>query len=526
MKVLVVDDEFYTRKAVIKMLNEKYGEMLTIDEAENGAKAIEIIEKQIPDAVLTDVRMPEVDGLQLAKYINENNLKCSVIIFSGYADFEYARKAIKYGADDYILKPVKKENLFEVIDKVQEKIDKTINIEVNERILKTRLLEADGVLVESKLNEIIQKNSDTAGFSYCQLLKMGKAPLSYKVFVLFQKDSFSDNDKTELREAFEKGGESLVYTFFNSSYRNELVILCFGMEGKEKFEYKDLPKQYYHIKQIFHSLDERKAVVGASSTYSAAAPLFIAYEEAKKAALTHLVTGWGKVYEFEKIKEFWIRKKYPYNEELRIFKHLLEERKEEPAANNIKKIFQNTKEETMISMNHLEETCIKLTNIINDVWKEIFSNNKEIIDSLSFKQFNFSNFYELQDIENYYYELVKKTCNAAVRKKDYNQTSLVSELQKYIREHYYEDISLEEIATEKYFMNFSYLSRIFKAETGETFSNALLKIRMEKAKQLLMEKDIPITQVASLTGYNNTAYFVKMFKKYYGETPGYYKKNM
>lgn len=178
----------------------------------------------------------------------------------------------------------------------------------------------------------------------------------------------------------------------------------------------------------------------------------------------------------------------------------------------------------MISFILLEDTCIKLTNIINALWDDLFRNDNEITDFRFVKQFDFSNFCDLHSIENYYYNLIKKVCNALERKKDSKQTNLVSELQKYIKEHYYEDISLEEIAREVFFMNFCYLSRIFKAETGDTFSNALLKIRMEKAKKLLMEKDIPITQVAALTGYNNTAYFAKIFKKYYGKTPGDYKK--
>lgn len=526
MKVLVVDDEFYTRKAITKMLNEKYGDILTIDEVENGEKAIKITNKEIPDVVLTDIRMPEVNGLQLAKYISENNLKCSVIIFSGYADFEYAQEAIKYGVKDYILKPVKKENLFEVIDKVQVKIDKTKNIEADEKVLKNKLMEADRVLVESSLNAMIEKNREESDFSYCKLLKMGKEPLSFKVFVLLQKDIFKNSDRTELREAFEKNMEGLVNTFFSSTYKNELVIICFGMEVKNKFEYMNLPKQYNHINKVFHSLDEGKSVIGASNVFSTEIPLYAAYEEAKRAALTHFIFGWGKIYEFENIKELWVRKKYPYNEELRILKHLLEDGKEELAVSHIKKVFLKIKKEKIIPFIFLEDTCIKVSNIINGVWDDLLRNDSETIDSKLVKRFDFSNFYDNNSIESYYYYRIKKVCNALERKKYDKQINLVSELQKYIQEHYYEDISFEEIAREVFFMSFSYLSRIFKAETGDTFSNALLKIRMEKAKQLLMEKDIPITQVAVLTGYNNTAYFTKIFKKYYGKTPGDYKKNI
>lgn len=524
MKVLVVDDEYYARKAVIKMLDDKYANIVTSEEAENGAEAIESINKEVPDIVLTDVRMPEIDGLELAKYISDNDLKCSVIVISGFADFEYARKAIKYEVDDYILKPVKRENLFEVIDKVLEKINKTLNMEKNETILKNRLSEADKELTENKLNEIVREQSDTSFISCLKLLRLDKESLSYKVFVLLQKYRFNESDKAELRSKFEKENGGLIYTFFNNVQKNELVILCIGMEDKKKFEYEVLPKQFYYIKEFFYLLDKENFVMGASSIYSCSSPLSIAYEEAERSALTYLVSGWGKIYDFEKVKGFWLKERYPYQEELRILKHLLEEAKEDQAINIVKKIFLNIKEAKTMSLMHLNETCMKLSAMITDLLSFTISNDNSLEVS-PFKQIDLSNFSDIDAIENYYKDLIKKICRAHNHKKDYDQTALVGELKKYLMEHYYEDISLEEIAREKYYMNFSYLSRIFKTETGETFSNALLKIRMEKAKQLLEDTDIPITQIALLTGYNNAAYFVKTFKKYYGETPGYYKKN-
>lgn len=524
MRVLVVDDEYYTRKAIIKMLIDNYHNIQSIKEAENGLQAIELLEEEIPDIVITDVRMPEVDGLKLTEFIHTNNINASIIIISGYADFNYAQKAIRFGVEEYILKPVKKENLFEVMDKIQVKIHAAINQVTKDKIIKDKLLEADRILIENKLFEAVLNENKEVDISLNKLINSEIQPTCYTLFVCLKKDKFNEDEKIKIREVLESNSDDLIYTFFNNFYKNEFIIMLFGKTHKDKYEYNELPKQHYRLKQIFNHFEDDKIVIGGSDTYNSELQLSTAYEEARKAAISHFIFGWNKIYEFNKIKECWSRKKYKLNEELRIFKHLLEDGKLDSAVSNLEKIFHILQVNSDNSMYQLEETFIKITDIINDVHKELFNKENETNSTLNMNKFDISKFCELKDIENYFLEAVRNTCNTILNMKEYNHTDLISEIQAFLQEHYYEDISLEEIAKDKYFMNISYLSRVFKAATGDTFSNALLNIRMEKAKQILIEKDIPITQVASLTGYNNTAYFVKMFKKYFGETPGDFKK--
>ena len=107
MKVLVVEDEFYARKAMIRQI-KKYDQdgLFEISEASNGEEGWEFCEKYKPELVLTDIRMPKMDGIQLLQEIRNNELEIKVIILSAYSDFEYARSAIVNGASDYLLKPI------------------------------------------------------------------------------------------------------------------------------------------------------------------------------------------------------------------------------------------------------------------------------------------------------------------------------------------------------------------------------------------------------------------------------------
>ena len=109
--LLIVDDESIFRKGLSEYINWETYDCVVSATAKNGTEAIEIIESTPIDIVITDVRMPSLDGIGLAKYIYENHPEISVIILSGYSEFEYAKQAIKYGVQDYILKPPRKEEV-------------------------------------------------------------------------------------------------------------------------------------------------------------------------------------------------------------------------------------------------------------------------------------------------------------------------------------------------------------------------------------------------------------------------------
>lgn len=117
-KYLVVEDESLIRKNLIKKMDTLKLPFQLIGEASNGMDAIVLIDKTCPDLVITDIRMPQCDGIELVKYLQKNHPSVKTIILSGYDDFTYAQAAIKYGAKDYLLKPVSLEALSESLQKL------------------------------------------------------------------------------------------------------------------------------------------------------------------------------------------------------------------------------------------------------------------------------------------------------------------------------------------------------------------------------------------------------------------------
>ena len=119
MKILVVDDEKLIRQGIKTMLERTGKEKYEVDLSSDGEEAIQQINKKNYDIIITDIKMPEINGIELMQYLDENKMKSHVIILSGYDDFNYAAQAMRYGAKEYLLKPVKREELFLAIKKIE-----------------------------------------------------------------------------------------------------------------------------------------------------------------------------------------------------------------------------------------------------------------------------------------------------------------------------------------------------------------------------------------------------------------------
>ena len=128
-KILVADDEYYARKALVMML-EKSGLPISVNgDFEDGEEVIEYLQENEADIIITDIRMPNVDGLEVAKYVQEHMPKCSVVIETGYEDFQYARNALRYHVKDYLTKPINESELLKSIKDILVEKAKSDNLE-------------------------------------------------------------------------------------------------------------------------------------------------------------------------------------------------------------------------------------------------------------------------------------------------------------------------------------------------------------------------------------------------------------
>lgn len=122
--IMIVEDEYLVRQGIASLVDYEQFGMQVIAQAENGIEAWQKFQENPADILLTDINMPQMNGLELAKLVRDQAPKCHIVFLTGYDDFDYARTAIKLGADDYLLKPFSKDDVEEMLAKVQTKLDK------------------------------------------------------------------------------------------------------------------------------------------------------------------------------------------------------------------------------------------------------------------------------------------------------------------------------------------------------------------------------------------------------------------
>ena len=161
-RIILVDDEEEVRKGIIRKIDWSSLGFEVVGDAENGAEALERIEQLEPEVVMTDIRMPFMDGLTLTEKIRQKYPSMKVLIFSGFDDFEYAQQAIKLNVTEYILKPVNVEELSEILRRVKQNLDEEISQRRDAAILRESYQRSLPILREVFLNDLVRGSANTA----------------------------------------------------------------------------------------------------------------------------------------------------------------------------------------------------------------------------------------------------------------------------------------------------------------------------------------------------------------------------
>lgn len=503
MRILIADDEYYARKAMAKKVLQASPEAEIMGDFENGIQVLEYLEEHPDevDVVLTDVKMPEMDGLHLAQYLFEQESQIEVIIVSGYNEFEYARKAISFGVSNYLVKPVQKEELREALEKIsrgQKKYEEKMQKMMIKRTLKFLSIE------EISAHEGWRKMFLEPSFRKNQ----GKV---FRLAVIQGRGEGGWSETQEAERLLQKLGQQFQGEWFYFNRFEENVLILFG----EKEEIIGSLKSF-----VLHAdiLGLGELTVGVSLGYTQIEHCSKAYQEAVYAINQRLVEGWKKVFEFA--ADF-----KPEN--------LLGKEKEQMLEEAIvdRRCWQAEKitKELMESCNNAYTLYVTISGIFNLLYR-LFCRIGGHADNGNPGYMLFSyrtdlyRYHTLSEVEDYVLNIVRTMCEEQEGKKYHY---IVTEILAYVAQNYQNNISIGELAEHKYFMNSSYLSRLFKNETGQTFSSYLMEFRMRKAKELLESDWLKISDVAMLSGYNDVSRFIQYFKKLYGVTPEEYrgKKN-
>lgn len=493
MRILVADDEFFARKAIVQMIRD-WDESAAVMEAENGSDALKIIDEEIPDLVMTDIRMPGIDGIRLAAHVREQHPSMLVTIISGYDDFTYAREAIQYKVEHYLLKPVDRQELNPLLDQ-----------------LKLRAAERRENSLEMAVAACFYGEFDTGRLPLEAALGSG----SYQTVVFQHRPSRSKELAAFAKETFRKNNlEALMLT---DKFQPQLQIAWVRSEtNQEEHPLGGLHSICDKInRKLEHAAGEACAAIGASSAFKDLRQLDVSLREAKLAALQSFVRGHRKTVGIGQIVKDYHYDAALIQEWTGAFGRRAANYQISEMAGMIRSWLEDTASKRF-SVYMVQDWLAATVNIINTL---IGSADHEA-SPIYLEQ---RTLFEFGTMREACEELIAKLEKVIGQLKSGEaQGDMVQDIKNFVEVHYKNRIVLEELAKHRYYVDPSYLSRLFKRKCGTGFTQYLLSVRMEKAKKLLETSplELSVAEVASEVGFNDYSYFIQMYKKFYGATPG------
>lgn len=497
MRILVVEDEVKIRKGIANLI-DRHTEHTVIGEAKNGVEGYELALKYQPDVVITDIRMPEMDGLQMMQKLQEKGDSWHFVILSGYSEFEYAKQALRCGAEDYLLKPLAPEDVTGLLSSIQEKIEKELKRVQGEPEKKLR-----DYLIENDLGSTAELAA-VCGFSEDGMFRLLCAYMG----------NAGQEDRSICLERFRKFRqqfpEQKLYWFFTESTREFICIL--EDENWERIE-EELEK-----KLLSRNLS------GAPWAWAAGRAdglhmLKDVYERLKAYYLYGLVLGYNRFLTRDRVERFLAEPyQYPKSLESRFQKAFYKEDQE--AFEKASEEFLEGLKNALVTPGQIRECVMKMANFLAGLAQEHNRGIYEQLQNLNMVR-HIGGAVTRRELEDVFHELVNAFQQHMGQCEDISNYTIRRTID-YIRMHYQESISLEGAAA---ILDITpeYLSTLFNRVTGENFTVFLKKFRISHAKRLLKGTDRKIYEVAQDVGYADPKYFNRVFKEEEGVSPGEYR---
>lgn len=536
MRLLIAEDELWLRKRLVSTIDwSSYG-ISEVYEAEDGGEALEIALKEKPDIVITDIRMPELSGIDLMKKLNENSIFSKMIVVSGYDDFEYAQGALRMGAINYLLKPVDEEELLDSVKRCVEELKK----EKNKETVFDKQSAASEMLMEHIYEDLIFETSEKRTEELLQKLSRKEIGFPFQsaavVNMQVREHTFFVNDKVKsdmwsvyqwLRRNLQEDCYECQYLYMRGS---QIVLLLFGDDLEAKF----MERVENWVQLILEALQKKLNI-----------SLFMAAGD-----VTDDFSGIHRSYEMaqKKIKEKRAEEKrilalrnQETEQELNTrfddvygeydFKLLIKEIRNgdsEKAQTELHAILQSSSRRLQSA--DMMKLQLFYMNFINRIAGACLPECEAYADELAMQCMTVMReliYIGSDTIVTEMWDCLRKFVEKLVEVYQENNGKrkhwMIDQVLQYVEENYNTALSTRDIAG-RFFMNTSYFSKLFHEQMGCTFSNYLINVRVEKAKMMLTQTNMKLYDIAEAVGYTNVQYFSTIFKEKEGLTPSAFRQ--
>lgn len=531
IKVFLVEDEMVIRRGIKNSIDWEKEGYIFCGEASDGELAYPMIIKEKPDILITDIRMPFMDGLELCKLVKEELPNIKILILSGYDEFDYAKEAIRLGVTEYLLKPISSGKLLEALNGVSESIrrekeDKDLVRKYMEEMRENTEHEKQKFFEQMIAGNLSMADALETGKKYEMNLSAGMYNLLLFRFTLGEENRKSGELLGEAEYAIKKLTERLEYVFeFQRDVEGWAFLLMADNEEQMSERVKELSKD---LEEIMKNYSTITYFGGIGQPVARLRELEESFREAERALAARFTMELNRIISVEDIR---MAQNVDTLDDIEItsFGEI------EKTRTMLEKFLNNGAEDEIdefvdVYINELPEENLKSVlmrqYIIMDAYivmmsfcekiegieGEMQAQSEELKNSMKTIQ-------TLEEIKNYIRMLLKKIIGVRDTISGRRYSDIIEIAKDQIRKTYMSDeISLNTIAAEVG-MSPSYFSSFFSKEMGKTFVEYLTEIRMDRAKELLMCSSMKTSEIGYEVGYKDPHYFSYIFKKTQNCTP-------
>lgn len=497
MKILLVDDEREEREG-ISFLIRKFRYPLEIVQAPSGKKALDILKEQKIDILFTDVKMPVMSGLELARIVRETNKEVKIIIYSAYAEFEYAKQAIEMNALRYLLKPIEVDEFKELMNDVMSSLESTRRKSEKNRKDSLFKIFTGGKLTEDE-RKTVEQSLFPEGDEGCRFLNME-----------FIKNYFQENEESFIRIAQRYLGEKMEYValfpneacliIWDSSVSRSRQLSEWIQKFTEEVRWQAKDEWILYVSPLCYSLDDLEK-------YS------LQIDSAKSC-----VFGYGnRIVELDQLDEqaeHYVSDIESCRTQLFLS---LDSKIPEVIRRQNRKLIQEILAVPNVSRLYVQNMLYTVIRTMYD-WLHGSEMDNVLVDAESLFSVRDS-----RTILEEYERIVEKMLT--LLHQDSDEREVIQRIRGIVEREYMKDISLNYVADQVH-LSPAYVSYIFKQESGQSLVKYVTDVKMAKARKFLEDKDMKIIQVGRACGYENPSYFNRLFKNYHGITPKQYREQL
>lgn len=505
ISLLIVDDEKIIRRGLQSVIERQFPDLFNYRFAENGEEALELLRQEPADIMFTDIRMPIMDGIELLDQLQDHPVKPEVVLLSGYNDFVYAQKGIRFAVKDYLVKPVIREELFAVLERLM--------LDIKKREERADKAGEDASLFAAELVtlHLTQKDVDDA----ITPNKLKQAGLSWL-----------DAGYT-LGLVTQRGGRSQASSSTDAaSFRNQIAELLQGhmnwmltRDGKGgTIMIASDPGMFYRLAEQWGLSEyETQLRIAISDSVQGIEQIRWAYSQAKQTMKYGILLPDLDVLDYTGISDRNERYVVPIELIGRILNLLGMGRGDE-----IKQLLDQILDVRIISsseIGYLE----RISQLLNEeLFDKLFRIYGLKVFGLLMKYAPVGHIGNFDRFEDYYksVEQLLDRLDRFIQDRKEQMPTEQNTMQKvltYLQTHYADNLNMA-VVSNHFSLNYSYFSQAFQEFTGESFSNYVRRLRLDKAKELLVHSDLKVYEISDQVGFENVKHFTRIFKDTEGIT--------